>query len=86
MVRIFENQEESPCLSHYNAECQKRLVSSCGWIRTNDTPIQDQRVKNDGTHIGTHELWNELNEVAKKWPKLLKRIRNAILAIVRSVK
>ena len=48
------------------------------------TPVQDQRVKNDGTHIGTHELWNELNEVAKKWPKLPKEIRNAILAIVRS--
>ena len=57
---------------------------SCGWIRTNDTHIEDQRVNNDGTHIGTHEMWNELNEVAEKWPKLPKEIRDAILAIVRS--
>ena len=59
---------------------------SCGWIRTNDTPIEDQRVKNNGTHIGTHELWNELNEVAENWLKLPKEIRNAILAIARSAK
>ena len=58
---------------------------SCGWIRTNDTPIEDQRVNNDGTHIGTHEMWNELEEVAEKWSKLPKEIRDALLAIVRSV-
>jgi hypothetical protein len=37
-------------------------------------------------HIGTHEMWNELNEVAEKWPNLPKEIRDAILAIVRSTK
>jgi len=31
-------------------------------------------------------MWNELNEVAEKWPKLPKEIRDAILAIVRSTK
>ena len=59
---------------------------SCSWIRTNNTLAESQRVKDDGTHIGTHEMWNELNEVAEKWPKLPKEIRDAILAIVRSTK
>ena len=39
-----------------------------------------------GTLIGTHEMWNELKNVAEKWPKLSKEIRNAILAIVISRK
>ena len=59
---------------------------SCGWIRTNSTPTEAQRVKDNGTHIGTHEMWNGLNQVAEKWPKLPKEIRDAILAIVRSRK
>ena len=46
--------------------------------------VNSQRVKKDGTLIGTHEMWNELEEVAEKWPKLPKEIRDAILAIVRS--
>ena len=29
-------------------------------------------------HTGTHELWNELNEVAKKWPKLPKKSQRHI--------
>ena len=82
----LEREEESRDLTQDDTKDHLYGGGSCGWIRTNDTPIQDQRVKNDGTHIGTHELWNELNEVAKKWPKLPKEIRNAILAIVRSVK
>ena len=57
---------------------------SCGWIRTNDLVVNSQRVKKDGTLIGTHEMWNELEEVAEKWPKLSKEIRDAILAIDRS--
>ena len=82
----IEREEKSRDLTQDDPKGHLNGGGSCGWIRTNDTPIQDQRVKNDGTHIGTHELWNELNEVAKKWPKLPKEIRNAILAIVRSVK
>ena len=82
----LEREEESRDLTQDDTKDNLYGGGSCGWIRTNDTPIQDQRVKNDGTHIGTHELWNELNEVAKKWPKLPKEIHNAILAIVRSVK
>ena len=82
----LEREEESRDLTQNDTKDHLYGGGSCGWIRTNDTPIQYQRVKNDGTHIGTHELWNELNEVAKKWPKLPKEIRNAILAIVRSVK
>ena len=46
--------------------------------------VNSQGVKDDGTHIGTHEMWNELEEVAEKWPKLSKEIRDAILAIARS--
>ena len=46
--------------------------------------VNSQRVKKDGTHIGTHEMWNQLEEVVEKWPKLSKEIRNAVLAIVRS--
>ena len=52
---------------------------SCSWIRTNDTPTDGQQVTNDGTHIGTHEMWNELEEVAEKWHTLPKETRNAIL-------
>ena len=46
--------------------------------------VNSQRVKKDGTLIGTHKIWNELKEVKEKWPKLPKEIRDAILAIVRS--
>jgi hypothetical protein len=31
-------------------------------------------------------MWNKLNEVAEKWPKLPKEIHDAILAIVGSTK
>ena len=82
----IESEEESRDLTQDDPKGHLYGGGSCGWIRTNDTPIEDQRVKNDGTHIGTHELWNDLNEVAEKWPKLPKEIRDAILAIVRSAK
>ena len=56
---------------------------SCGWIRTNDLVVNSQGVKDDGTHIGTHEMWNELEEVAEKWQKLPKQIRDAIVTLAK---
>ena len=82
----LEREEESRDLTQEDTKDHLYGGGSCGWIRTNDTPIEDQRVNNNGTHIGTHEMWNQLEEVAEKWPKLPKEIRNSILAIVRSVK
>ena len=78
----LEREEESRDLTQDDTKDHLYGGGSCGWIRTNDTPVEDQRVNNDGTH----EMWNELEEVAEKWPKLPKEIRNAILVIVRSVK
>ena len=81
-----DSEAESRDLTQNDSSSHFSGNGSCGWIRTNRTPTEDQRVKDDGTHIGTHEMWNELNEVAEKWPKLPKEIRDAILAIVRSTK
>ena len=39
--------------------------------------VNSQGVKNNGIHIGTHEVWNELEEIAEKWPNLPKEIRDA---------
>jgi len=81
-----DSEEESRDLTQNDSNSHFSGNGSCGWIRTNGTPTEDQRVKDDGTHIGTHEMWNELNEIAEKWPNLPKEIRDAILAIVRSTK
>ena len=82
----LEREEESRDLTQDDTKDHLYGGGSCGWIRTNDLVVNSQRVKKDGTHIGTHEMWNQLEEVAEKWPKLPKEIRNAILVIVRSVK
>jgi len=81
-----KSEEESRNLTQDDSNGHFPDGGSCGWIRTNDLVVNSQGVKDDGTHIGTHEMWNELEEVAEKWPKLSKEIRNAILAIVRSAK
>ena len=82
----IEREEKSRDLTQDDPKGHLNGGGSCGWIRTNDLVVNSQRVKKDGTHIGTHEMWNQLEEVAEKWPKLPKEIRNAILVIVRSVK
>ena len=82
----LEREEESRDLTQNDTKDHLYGGGSCGWIRTNDLVVNSQRVKKDGTHVGTHEMWNQLEEVAEKWPKLPKEIRNAILVIVRSVK
>ena len=82
----YESEEESIDLTQYDPKGHLYDGGSCGWIRTNDLVVNSQGVKDDGTLIGTHEMWNELEEVAEKWPKLPQEIRNAILAIVRSAK
>ena len=80
----IESEEESRDLTQDDPKGHLYGGGSCGWIRTNDLVVNSQRVKKDGTLIGTHEMWNELEEVAEKWPNLPKEIRDAILAIVRS--
>ena len=80
----IESEEESRDLTQDDPKGHLYGGGSCSWIRTNDLVVNSQRVKKGGTLIGTHEIWNELEEVAEKWPKLPKEIRDAILAIVRS--
>ena len=82
----IEREEKSRDLTQDDPKGHLYGGGSCGWIRTNDLVVNSQGVKDDGTHIGTHEMWNQLEEVAEKWPKLPKEIRNAILVIMRSVK
>ena len=77
-------EEESRDLTQDDSNGHFPDGGSCGWIRTNDLEVNSQGVKDNGTHIGTHKIWNELKEVKEKWPKLPKEIRDAILAIVRS--
>ena len=69
----LEREEKSRDLTQDGPKDHLYDGGSCGWIRTNDTPIQDQRVKNDGTHIGTHELWNELMRWQKSGPNYQKK-------------
>jgi hypothetical protein len=79
-----DSEEESPEKTAFGAKSKiSAMAPAVGFEPTG--PLLKLNELASNTHLYTHSDCVELTEIIEKWPKLPKEIRNAILAIVRSV-
>ena len=79
----IENQEESPCLSHHDAECQNPVVAPAVGFEPTDPPFNTNEL-DPLAHLYAHLNCDDIRELVQSWEKLPKTIREAIMAIIRN--
>tara|TARA_B100001250_G_scaffold403381_1_gene417855 strand:- start:130 stop:489 length:360 start_codon:yes stop_codon:yes gene_type:complete len=78
-----ESEEESHCLSHYDAKCQNPAVAPAVGFEPTEPPFNTNELA-PHAHLYAHLNCADLQELVQSWENLPKTIQEAIMAIVRN--
>ena len=81
----IENQEESPCLSHHDAECQNPVVAPAVGFEPTEPPFNTNEL-GPHAHLYAHLNCADLQELVQSWENLPEPLRAGVMAIIRSHK
>ena len=81
----YDSEAESPCLSHYDAECQKTVVAPAVGFEPTGPPLNTNEL-DPHAHLYAHLNCADLQELVQSWENLPKPLRAGVMALIRSHK
>ena len=80
-----ESEEESHCLSHYDAKCQNPTVAPAVGFEPTGPPFSTNELA-PHAHLYAHLNCADLQELVQSWENLPEPLRAGVMALIRSHK